>query len=61
MFYEVIAYSRERMTGNRPLELNHAVPGGRVELFAIQDDEIGWHHRHVRFSEDTEIEDTNDD
>lgn len=74
------------MTGNHPLELNRAVPGGRVEMFAIEDgdypggwfyrfqyyhpeegeilrydnahddEDLGWHHRHVSFGEDTEIE-----
>mgnify|MGYP000188684678 CR=1 FL=1 len=74
------------MAGRHPLELNRAVPGGRVEMFAISDEDypggwfyrfqyyhpeegeilrydnahhdsdIGWHHRHVRFGEDTEIE-----
>lgn len=74
------------MTGNPPLEMNRAVPGGRVEMFAIEDDdyqggwfyrfqyyhpedgeilrydnahddsELGWHHRHVSFGEDTAIE-----
>jgi hypothetical protein len=69
-----------------PLELNRAVPGGRIEMFAIEDDDyaggwfyrfqyyneetgeilrydnahddddLGWHHRHVTFGEDTEIE-----
>lgn len=69
-----------------PLELNRAVPGGRVEIFAIPDMEypgdwfyrfqfynietgeilrydnahddeaLGWHHRHVSFGEDSEIE-----
>jgi hypothetical protein len=69
-----------------PLELNRAVPGGRVEMFAIEDDDYpsGWfyrfqfynretgeilrydnahddddlgsHHRHVSFGDDTEIE-----
>lgn len=77
------------MATNRPLELNRAVPGGRVEMFAIRDDDypggwfyrfqyynpdldeeereilrydnghydadLGWHHRHVRNDEDTEI------
>jgi len=73
------------MSENQPIELNRAVPGGRVELFAIRDDEypsgwfyrfqyyhpeegeflrydnahadddLGWHHRHVRFGEDTEV------
>lgn len=73
------------MPENQPIELNRAVLGGRVELFAIRDDEypggwfyrfqyyhpeegeflrydnahvdnnLGWHHRHVRFGEDTEI------
>lgn len=68
-----------------PLELNRAVPGGRVEMFAIRDGDypggwfyrfqyyhpedgeilrydnahedaaLGWHHRHVRFGDDTEI------
>jgi hypothetical protein len=71
---------------DHPLELNRAVPGGRVEMFAVRDDDypggwfyrfqyyhpeegeilrydnahddpdLGWHHRHVRFGEDTEIE-----
>lgn len=74
------------MPDNDPIELNRAVPGGRVEIFATRDedypsgwfyrfqyyhpetgellryddahadDDIGWHHRHVRFGEDTEIE-----
>ena len=73
------------MAGTHPLELNRAVPGGRVELFAIEDgdypggwfyrfqfyhpevgeilrydnahdDDLGWHHRHVSFGEDSEIE-----
>ena len=69
-----------------PLELNRAVPGGRVEMFAIEDhyypgdwfyrfqfynretgeilrydnahddDDLGWHHRHVSFGENSEIE-----
>ena len=69
-----------------PLELNRAVLGGRVEMFAIEDhdypgdwfyrfqfynreageilrydnahddDDLGWHHRHVSFGEDSEIE-----
>lgn len=73
------------MPTDHPFELNRAVPGGRVELFAIrdddypggwfyrfqyyhpdegeilrydnahEDDEIGWHHRHSAFGEDTEI------
>ena len=68
-----------------PLELNRAVPGGRVEMFAVPDAEypgdwfyrfqfynpdtgeilrydnahddpdLGRHHRHVSFGEDTEI------
>ena len=74
------------MNGGHPLELNRAVPGGRVEMFAIpdeaypggwfyrfqyyhpeegeilrydnahDDEDLGWHHRHVGFAEDTEIE-----
>ena len=73
------------MTGNHPLELNRAVPGGRVEMFAVlnddypggwfyrfqyyhaeegeilrydnahDDEDLGWHHRHVSFGEDSEI------
>ena len=69
-----------------PLELNRAVPGGRVEIFAIEnheypgdwfyrfqyyeveggeilrydnahaDEDLGRHHRHVRFGEDSGIE-----
>jgi hypothetical protein len=68
-----------------PLELNRAVPGGRVEMFAIEDADypgdwfyrfqyynrdtgeilrydnahddadLGWHHRHSNFDEDSEI------
>ncbi len=68
-----------------PLELNRAVPGGRVEMFAIEDtdypgdwfyrfqyynretgeilrydnahddDDLGWHHRHISFGEGSEI------
>ena len=74
------------MPTNHPLELNRAVPGGRVEMFAIPNDDypggwfyrfqyyhpedgpilrydnahddadLGWHHRHIRFGDDTEIE-----
>lgn len=35
------------MTGDHPLELNRAVPDGRIELFAIPDDEYpgGWFYR----------------
>lgn len=73
------------MAGEHPLALNRAVPGGRIELFAVPDDDypdgwfhrfqyyhpdegeilrydnahdddrLGWHHRHVRLGEDTEI------
>ena len=73
------------MAGNNPLELNRAVPGGRVEMFAIEDEDypggwfyrfqyyhpekgellrydnahddtdLGWHHRHVSFGDDTDI------
>ena len=74
------------MPNDHPLELNRAVPGGRVEMFAIRDGEypggwfyrfqyyhpeggeilrydnahddvdLGWHHRHSRFGDDTRIE-----
>jgi len=74
------------MTGRPSLEINRAVPGGRVEMFAIpdgdypgewfyrfqyyhpkegeilrydnahDDEDLGWHHRHVAFGEDTSIE-----
>lgn len=74
------------MVENRPFELNRAVPGGRVELFAVEDDDypgwwfyrfqyyhpeageilrydnahddddLGWHHRHVGGGDDTGIE-----
>lgn len=35
------------MVGDRSLELNRAVPGGRVELFAVPDDDYpgGWFYR----------------
>lgn len=35
------------MPEDRPLELNRAVPGGRVEMFAIRDDDYpgGWFYR----------------
>lgn len=35
------------MTERHPLELNRAVPGGRVEMFAIRDDDYpgGWFYR----------------
>lgn len=86
MFYELIEHRYRRMTKNQPLELNRAVPGGRVEMFAIKDNDypggwfyrfqyyhpevgeilrydnahddehLGWHHRHVGFGDDTEIE-----
>jgi hypothetical protein len=85
MFYEAIDHSSRRMSTDHPLELNRAVPGGRVEMFAIRDeeypggwfyrfqyyhpedgpilrydnahddDDLGWHHRHVRYGEDSEI------
>jgi hypothetical protein len=74
------------MPPGHPLELNRAVPGGRVEMFAVPDEEypggwfyrfqyyhpdegeilrydnahdddnLGWHHRHISFGDDTEIE-----
>jgi hypothetical protein len=74
------------MPPGHPLELNRAVPGGRVEIFAVpdddypggwfyrfqyyhpeqgeilrydnahDDDDLGWHHRHISFGDDTEIE-----
>jgi hypothetical protein len=74
------------MASDDPLEMNRAVPGGRVELFAVRneeypggwfyrfqyyhpdegeilryddahdDDDLGWHHRHVRNGTDTEVE-----
>lgn len=74
------------MPPSHPLELNRAVPGGRVEMFAVpdeeypggwfyrfqyyhpdegeilrydnahDDDDIGWHHRHISFGDDSEIE-----
>jgi len=56
------------MPKNHPLELNRAVPGGRVETFAIRDDDYpgGWFYRFqyyhsedgeiLRFGDDTEIE-----
>lgn len=70
------------MPKRHPIELNRAVPGGRVEIFAVHDekypdgwfyrfqyyhpetgellwyddDNLGWHHRHVRFGDDTAIE-----
>jgi hypothetical protein len=37
MFYEVIGHSRCDGMSGPPLELNRAVPGGRVEMFAIAD------------------------
>jgi hypothetical protein len=73
------------MAREPPLELNRAVPGGRVEMFAVEDDdypggwfyrfqyyhpeegeilrydnahddeELGWHHRHVSFGDDSDI------
>ncbi len=35
------------MPDHRPIELNRAVPGGRVEIFAIRDDDYpdGWFYR----------------
>lgn len=35
------------MVGDHSLELNRAVPGGRVELFAVPDDDYpgGWFYR----------------
>lgn len=69
-----------------PLQANKKLPGGRVEIFAVRDDEHpggwyyrfqyfhpdsgtilrydnahyddirGWHHRHVHYGEDSEIE-----
>lgn len=68
------------MLENQPIEFNHAVQGGRVEVFGVRDDkypggwfyrfqyyhpeeseflrddnahaddDLGWHHRHVRFA-----------
>jgi len=80
MTYDLIEHSM-----GEPLELNRAVSGGRVEMFAISDDEYpgGWfyrfqyynpetgeilrydnahdddelgsHHRHISFGEDSGI------
>jgi len=74
------------MSEHHPLELNRAVPGGRIEPFAIRDGDypggwfyrfqfyhpengerlqydnahgdadLGWHHRHIQFGDDTGIE-----
>lgn len=42
------------MTENPPLEMNRAVPGGRVELFAIEDEDYpgGWFYRFQYYHPD---------
>lgn len=49
MFYEVIGHNWEQMPETHPLELNRAVPGGRVEMFAIRDGDYpgGWFYGMV--------------
>jgi hypothetical protein len=47
MFYEVIGHDTRRMSSNHPLELNRAVGGGRIEMFAVRDADYpgGWFYR----------------
>ncbi len=42
------------MPTNHPLELSRAVPGGRVEMFAIRDDDYpgGWFYRFQYYHPD---------
>lgn len=50
----VIGHSTQRMSVNHPLELNRAVPGGRVEMFALRDDNYpgGWFYRFQYYQPD---------
>jgi hypothetical protein len=54
MAYEVIDHITWRMSPNHPLELNRAVPGGRVEMFAIRDSGYpgGWFYRFQYYTPD---------
>jgi hypothetical protein len=54
MFYGVIDHTARRMSSNHPLELNRAVLGGRVEMFAIRDDGYpgGWFYRFQYYRPD---------
>ena len=54
MFYGVIGHRTQRMSPNHPLELNRAVPGGRVEMFAIRDGDFpgGWFYRFQYYAPD---------
>ena len=42
------------MSENPPIELNRAVPGGRVEIFAVQDEDYpgGWFYRFQYYHPD---------
>lgn len=42
------------MASGHPLELNQAVPGGRIEVFAIRDDDYpgGWFYRFQYYHPD---------
>ena len=46
------------MGTNHPLELNRAVPGGRVEMFAIPNDDYpgGWFYRFQYYQKVAELE-----
>ena len=54
MFYGPIEHNTERMSPTHPLELNRAVPGGRVEMFAIRDGDYpgGWFYRFQYYAPD---------
>lgn len=54
MFYEVIRHSTQKMSSNHPLELNRAVASGRVEMFAVRDDNYpgGWFYRFQYYRPD---------
>lgn len=54
MVYDLIKHSTERMSSNHPLELNRAVPGGRVEMFAVRNDDYpgGWFYRFQYYHPD---------
>ena len=55
------------MPENRPLELNRAVPGGRIEMFAVKDGTYpgGWFYRfqyyHPRDGEILRYDNAHDD
>lgn len=54
MSYDIIDNNAWRTSPPHPLELNRAVPGGRVEMFAVRDGDYpsGWFYRFQYYAPD---------